>query len=155
MDGSGYSPSMRRQMLRFLQKRKFRLVTRWKGSLKENMGFQLPMRSPFPYALIFRAFDEVLHQLKFEPVDARVEMSESFLGSLAGGATPTADQYMELFLTGRDVLGDFLETDASFRGMFPETERQGLRSALEQVFKHLIDREMREYARRFSSSVSH
>ncbi len=139
-------------MLRFLQKRKFRLVTKWKGSLKENMGFQLPMRSPFPYALIFRAFDEVLHLLKFESPDARPDVNDSFLSSIAGGAAPTADQYMELFLTGRDVLGEFIETDASFCGLFPEAERQNLRTTLERVFKHLIDREMREYARRYSSS---
>lgn len=143
---------MRRQMLRFLQKRKFRLVTRWKGSLKENMGFQLPSRSPFPYALIFRAFDEVLHLLKFETTDARPDMSDSFLSAIASASAPTADQYMELFLTGRDVLGEFIETDASFCSLFPDEERQHLRAALERVFKHLIDREMREYARRYSST---
>lgn len=140
-------------MLRFLQKRKFRLVTRWKGALKDNIGFQLPSQSPFPYALIFRAFDEVMRLMKSDSGDASLNGPASFLADVDGPATPTADQYMELFLTGRDVLGEFLEHDHAFCALFSETDRHALRTSLERVFRHLIDREMREYSRRFSSPL--
>ena len=138
-------------MLRFLQKRKFRLVTRWKLALKDNMGFQVPAHAPFPFTLIFRAFDEVIRLLKLDASGTSFDAPESFLANVSDDATPTADQYMELFLSGRDVLGEFLESDPSFCSLFEETPRRELRASLEQVFKHLIDREMREYARRHSS----
>lgn len=144
---------MRRQMLRFLQKRKFRLVTRWKFALKENIGSPLPAQPPFPYMLIFRAFDEVVRLLKFESNVPHRETHESFLSDIHADIPLSADQYMELFLTGRDVLGEFIESDPAFCAMHPADDRQNLRSALEAVFKDLIDREMREHARRYSSSV--
>jgi len=140
-------------MLRFLQKRKFRLVTRWKSALKGNIGLPLPAHSPFPYMLIFRAFDEVLRLLKYDPASLHLPTEDSFLCDVAADTLLSADQYMELFLTGRDVLGEFLETDASFCTCFASSDRYNLRSALESVFKNLIDREMREHARRFSSGV--
>jgi len=144
---------MRRQMLRFLQKRKFRLVTRWKFALKENIGSPLPAQSPFPYMLIFRAFDEVVRMLKFDLNDPHVAAHDSFLCDVNADTTLSADQYMELFLTGRDILGDFIEGDSSFCALHSTEDREALRAALEGVFKLLIDREMREHARRFSSGV--
>ena len=144
---------MRRQMLRFLQKRKFRLVTRWKFALKENIGSPLPAQSPFPYMLIFRAFDEVVRMLKFDLNDPHVAAHDSFLCDVNADTTLSADQYMELFLTGRDILGDFIEGDTSFCALYSAEDRETLRAALEGVFKLLIDREMREHARRFSSGV--
>jgi hypothetical protein len=144
---------MRRELLRFLQKRKFRLVTRWKLALKDNIA-HVPAPHPFPFTLIFRAFDEVVHLLKLDAqgVPAPGHAAESFLTDLSGDAFPSADHYMELFLSGRDVLTDFIEHDASFSAMFPASERQVLREACERVFKHLIDLEMREHARRHHSS---
>lgn len=147
-----YSTRMRRLMLRFLQKRKFRLVTRWKAALKGNIGFQVPSQGQFPYTLIFRAFDDIVRLLKMDSLEGRAEAAESFLAGLPAPVTPTADQYMELFLTGRDVLGEFVEADPSFCALFSEEDRRNLRGALERVFKYLVDREMREYTRRFSSS---
>lgn len=140
-------------MLRFLQKRKFRLVTRWKFALKENIGSPLPAQSPFPYMLIFRAFDEVVRMLKFSPDDPHIAAHDSFLCDINADVSLSADQYMELFLTGRDILGDFIEGDPSFCAIHPEQDRRDLRAALESVFKLLIDREMREHARRFSTGV--
>jgi hypothetical protein len=140
-------------MLRFLQKRKFRLVTRWKFALKENIGSPLPAQSPFPYMLIFRAFDEVVRMLKFEPNDPHFGAHDSFLCDINADISLSADQYMELFLTGRDILGDFIEGDSSFCALYSADDRESLRAALEAVFKTLIDREMREHARRFSSGV--
>ncbi len=135
-------------MLRFLQKRKFRLVTRWKLALKNNIA-RVPSSHPFPFTLIFRAFDEVIHLLKLDAVGTPpVTASDSFLASLDGESFPSADHYMELFLSGRDVLAEFIEHDASFAAVFPEAERQVLRAGCERVFKHLIDLEMREHARR-------
>lgn len=140
-------------MLRFLQKRKFRLVTRWKFALKENIGSPLPAQSPFPYMLIFRAFDEVVRMLKFEANDPHLTAHNSFLCDITAETALSADQYMELFLTGRDVLGDFVEGDSSFCALYSQEDRESLRGALENVFKLLIDREMREHARRFSTGV--
>ncbi|BET67764.1 hypothetical protein ASA1KI_26820 [Opitutales bacterium ASA1] len=138
-------------MLRFLQKRKFRLVTRWKSALKDNIGFQLPSQQHFPYALIFRAFDEVVRLLKSDSSNDRIDLHESLLSEFPGEDCPSADQYMELFLTGRDVLGEFVESDPAFCSLHSTIERQALRSAMEKAFKQLIDREMREHARRHSS----
>ena len=140
-------------MLRFLQKRKFRLVTRWKSALKENIGFQLPLQHDFPYALIFRAFDDVIRQLKSGSIGDRFEVAESLLAEVPEADSSTADQYMELFLTGRDILGDFVDSDKAFCGIYDAADRQELRSDLEQVFKHLIDREMREHVRRNAPTV--
>ncbi len=140
-------------MARFLQKRKFRLVTRWKVVLKQNIGSRLPSQSPLPHALIFPAFDEIMHGLKSGAPDA-MDGRESILAGLAEDARPSADEFMELFLSGRDVLGEFARGDASFREAFPAADRQSMGEALEQAFRQLIDREMREYARRFGSPVS-
>ena len=139
-------------MLRFLQKRKFRLVTRWKLALKDNIA-RVPAPQRFPFTLIFRAFDEVIHLLKLDALNAPLQGPETFLADLAEGSLPTADQYMELFLSGRDVLVDFVANDASFAALFSADERQELRSGCERIFKHLIDLEMREYARRQHSST--
>lgn len=138
-------------MLRFLQKRKFRLVTRWKAALKDNVGFQMPSQQHFPYTLIFRAFDEILRLLKAPTTKHPVYHQESILAGLDTEEIPTADQYMELFLTGRDVLGEFVETDRAFCGLFEKADRQELRTALETAIKDTIDDEMREYARRNST----
>jgi hypothetical protein len=144
---------MRRLMLRFLQKRKFRLVTRWKAALKENLGFQLPEHVQFPYTLIFRAFDEMIRLLKLECPGARGGATESFLAGLPPALAPTSDHYMELFLSGRDVMGEFVGHDSSFCALFGEADRQCLHGALERTFKHLIDREMREHSKRVSSNL--
>jgi hypothetical protein len=140
-------------MLRFLQKRKFRLVTRWKAALKENLGVQLPEHVQFPYTLIFRTFDEMIRLLKLECPGVPGAANESFLAGVSPTLAPTSDHYMELFLSGRDIMGEFVENDPSFCALFPEADRQCLHSALERTFKHLIDREMREYSKRFSSSI--
>ena len=141
-------------MLRFLQKRKFRLVTRWKTALKQNIGLHLPSQRQFPYTLIFRSFDEVIRLLKLESLEGYHDPAESFLAEIPDPLTPSSDQYMELFLTGRDVLGEFIDSDSSFCALFSPDDRQNLRSALEQVFRHLIDREMREHSRRFTPGFS-
>ena len=47
----------------------------------------------------------------------------------------------------------FVEGDPSFCALYSADDRETLRSALESVFKVLIDREMREHARRFSTGV--
>lgn len=144
---------MKREMLRFLQKRKFRLVTRWKAALKKNIGFQLPSPARFPYMLIFRAFDDVIRLAKAETIDPAADPNTTFLSFIDDDAIiPTADQYMELFLTGRDILDEFAETDPAFCSRFPEAERNRLRSVLQNVFKYLVDREMTAYSRRFSES---
>jgi hypothetical protein len=135
-------------MLRFLQKRKFRLVTRWKAALKENLGVQLPEHVPFPYALIFRAFDEMIRLLKLECPAARASATESLLAGLPPSVVPTSDHFMELFLSGRDVMGEFVGRDASFGALFGEPGRQQAQGALERTFKYLIDREMGEHSRR-------
>lgn len=148
------SPVMKREMLRFLQKRKFRLVTRWKLALKTNIA-RVPAPHPFPFTLIFRAFDEVLHLLKQDNLEsAPAPSTDSFLTAVNSEALPSADHYMELFLSGRDVLGDFIDHDASFAAAFPEKARQEFRSVCEQVFRHLIDLEMREHTRRHHASHS-
>jgi hypothetical protein len=138
-------------MLRFLQKRKFRLVTRWKLALKDNIA-RGPASQPFPFTLIFRAFDEVIHLLKLDELGTPVHAGESFLAHLPGIDLPNADHYMELFLSGRDILLEFITEDASFAALFDEGARQELRAGCERVFRHLIDREMREHARRHHSS---
>jgi hypothetical protein len=138
-------------MLRFLQKRKFRLVTRWKLALKDNIA-RVPAPHPFPFTLIFRTFDEVIHLLKLDEVGTPPQAPESVLGQLTGGPVPSADHYMELFLSGRDVLLDFSAEDASFAALFPAGARQDLRAACERVFRHLIDREMREHTRRHQAT---
>jgi hypothetical protein len=141
-------------MVRFLQKRKFRLVTRWKTVLKENIGASLPLQNTFPYALIFRAFDELIHLLKLQAIGVpAANDGSSFLAALDGGPAPTADHYMELFLSGRDVLAEFLSSDAGLSQTFTAEECQAMRAQCEHAFRHLIDREMREYARRFSSGA--
>jgi hypothetical protein len=139
-------------MLRFLQKRKFRLVTRWKLALKDNIA-RVPASQPFPFTLIFRAFDEVIHLLKLDELGTPAHAPESFLAHLPGLALPTADHYMELFLSGRDVLLDFITHDASFAALFAEPARQELRAGCERVFRHLIDREMREHVRRHHATL--
>lgn len=139
-------------MLRFLQKRKFRLVTRWKLALKDNIA-RVPSQHRFPFTLIFRAFDEVIHLLKLDALGTPNHAPESFLADLTESCVPTADQYMELFLSGRDVLADFIANDASFAALFTADERQELRGGCERVFKYLIDLEMREHARRHHSSA--
>jgi hypothetical protein len=145
---------MKREMLRFLQKRKFRLVTRWKLALKDNIA-RAPAIASFPFTLIFRAFDEVVHLLKVDGPGVPVPTSESLLADLPAGPLPSADHYMELFLSGRDVLLDFLTSDTSFAALFEETERQAARAACERVFRHLIDREMREHSRRHHATEVH
>ncbi len=141
---------MKRPMLRFLQKRKFRLMTRWKGALKGYIGFQPPTRHEFPFALVFRAFDETLRLLKD---DAAVD-GEPLLDGLGIATPPPADHYMELFLTGRDVLGAFVDSDPAFCARFPEKDRRILRASLERAFRRLIEHEMQELARMQDSGPS-
>lgn len=144
---------MRREMLRFLQKRKFRLVTRWKAVLKKNIGFQFPSPVRFPYMLIFRAFDDVIRLSKSERLDPSADSNATFLNALDEKAhAPTADQYMELFLTGRDVLDEFAESDEAFVSRFSERDRNQLRAVLQAVFKYLVEREMTAYGRRYSET---
>jgi hypothetical protein len=142
-------------MLRFLQKRKFRLVTAWKLALKENAGIQLPAQSSFPYSLIFHAFDEVLRALKQDAAGQDLDPTPIILRGLSDDAAVTADQCMELFLTGRDILGDFIEHDRAFAEFFEEADRRELHSACERVLRHLIEREMHEHSRRFARVLPH
>jgi hypothetical protein len=139
--------STNRDMLRFLQRRKFRLVTKWKARLKQNITFQLPTGPEFPYRLVFRAFDEVLRLLKSEMCDVREDFSESLLADQSGGEVPTADQFMEMFLTGRDVFGEFVTSDKTFCASFPGLPRAELGAGIERAMKNLVDREMNEFAR--------
>lgn len=134
-------------MLRFLQKRKFRLVTRWKLALKDNIA-RVPAPHPFPFTLIFRAFDEVVHLLRQDGAPASRDAAETCLTGCNTETLPTADQYMELFLSGRDVLSDFLAHDPSFVVLFDAAARAELRTACEGAFRQLIEREMHDYARR-------
>jgi hypothetical protein len=145
---------MRNFTARFLRKRKFRLVTRWKTALKANIRQPLSPPDEFPYTIIFRAFDEVIDLLKFEsPPDPNAARS-MLLEMLDDARPPTADQFMELFLSGRDVFAEFCTTDAALSHAFTEEERQALHSSCEQVFKYLIEREMSEYTRRFTVGSS-
>ena len=135
-------------MLRFLQRRKFRLVTKWKARLKQNITFQLPTGTGFPYRLVFRAFDEVLRLLKSELCEVPEDFIESLLVDQPGSDIPNADQFMEMFLTGRDVLGEFVASDKTFCASFPAPYRNKLGAGIEHVMKNLVDREMNEFARR-------
>lgn len=140
-------------MIHFLQKRKFRLIVRWRVALKQNTGFQLPTPAPFPYGLIFRAFQEIIRQLKNLDTPELLAAGEPVLTGLPAEATPTPDQYMEMFLTGRDVLDEFIRTDPGFCATFSITERATLRDALVRAVKELVPREMRAYAQRFPGPV--
>jgi hypothetical protein len=143
-------PDANREMLRFIQRRKFRLVTQWKARLKENISFQLPDSPEFPYRLVFRAFDEVLSLLKLSLSGATNESAESLLDGKTPEQVPTADQFMEMFLTGRDVLEEFVNSDGTFCATFAEPARARLRGTVEQVLKDLVEREMGEYSRKWA-----
>lgn len=143
-------PEANREMLRFIQRRKFRLVTKWKARLKENISFQLPDGPEFPYRLVFRAFDEVLHLLKLSLSGAPHEPAESLLDGNFPAQVPSADQFMEMFLTGRDVLEEFIGNDGTFCANFTETARDRMRSAVEKVLKDLVEREMGEYSQKLA-----
>lgn len=138
---------MRREIVSFLQKRKYRLVIRWKRALQQSSGFDVLAGGSFPFTLIFRAFDEIVRLLKLDSVDEQPEPGRSILPAEPDAELPPVDLYMELFLTGRDVLGEFLERDATFCAAFGPGERLEMRAALERVVKKLIDHEMREHAR--------
>jgi hypothetical protein len=139
---------MRRQMVRFLQKRKFRLAIRWKLVLTRQIGSRLPSSGPFPYALVFRTFDELVALLKTGP--QRSAPGGSLLAGLPDAAVPVADHYMELFLTGHDVLQEFMENDAAFCARFTPEDRSTFRKEMQQTFKCMVDREMTEHGRRLS-----
>lgn len=145
---------MRNSMVPFLRRRKFRLVTRWKAALKGNIRQPLSPPDEFPYTIIFRAFDEVIHLLKLESPPAPSAAPASFLEMLDDSCPPTADQFMELFLSGRDMFAEFCNTDAALRHAFTDEERQALHARCEQAFKYLIEREMPEYTRRFTADTS-
>lgn len=136
-----------REMLRFMQRRKFRLVTQWKACLKQNITFQLPTDHEFPYRLVFRAFDEVIRSLKSEMCGAAPDFNESLLANQSEAETPNADQFMEMFLTGRDVLEEFVSSDETFCASFPGPSRNQLLAGIEHVLKNLVEREMSEYSR--------
>jgi hypothetical protein len=136
-------------MLRFLQKRKFRLVTQWKRALKDHIGFQLPIHGDFPFRLIFRCLDEVIYLLKHEELEQDPWARPAFVDQLDDEHPPTADQYMELFLSGREILVGFMLNDPSFCKWFPLEEREKLCQAVEQAIKTLIQREMTSYSRRY------
>lgn len=136
-------------MLRFLQKRKFRLVTQWKRALKDHIGFQLPIHGDFPFRLIFRCLDEVIYLLKHDELEPDPWARPTFVDQLDSETPPTADQYMELFLSGREVLVSFMLSDPSFCKWFPLEERERLCLAVELAIKTLIDREMTSYSRRY------
>ncbi len=144
---------MRSQLLRFLQKRKFRLVTLWKATLKENIDFQLPIHGEFPFTLIFGTFDEIIYLLKKPDSELAPNPHNSFLDQIQTDHPPSADQYMELFLSGREVLLNFITQNPSFLKMFPEKERTKLIQSIEQTIKHLIDREMSAYSKKFQHSL--
>lgn len=139
-------------MLRFLQKRKFRLVTQWKRALKDHIGFQLPIHGNFPFRLIFRCLDEVIFLLKHDELEPDPSARASFVDQLEDEDPPTADQYMELFLSGREVLVGFIMSDPSFCKWFPLEEREKLGLAVEKAIKALIHREMISYSRRYQHS---
>ena len=139
-------------MLRFLQKRKFRVVTQWKRALKDHIGFQLPIHGEFPFRLIFRCLDEVIYLLKHDELEQGLLARPTFVDQLEGKHPPTADQYMELFLSGREVLVGFMLNDPAFCKWFPLNEREELCLAVEQAIKTLIHREMTSYSRRYQHS---
>lgn len=139
-------------MLRFLQKRKFRLVTQWKRALKDHIGFQLPIHGEFPYRLIFRCLDEVIFLLKHDDLEPDSFVRPTFVDQLDNENPPNADQYMELFLSGREVLIGFISNDPSFCKWFPAEERERLCQAVEIAIKALIHREMISYSRRYQHS---
>ena len=139
-------------MLRFLQKRKFRLVTHWKRALKANIGFQLPIHGDFPFHLIFRCLDEIIFMLKHDELEPDPAARPTFVDQLDTENPPTADQYMELFLSGREVLVGFITNDPSFCKWFPVEEREELCLAVELAIKALIHREMISYSRRYQHS---
>jgi hypothetical protein len=139
-------------MLRFLQKRKFRLVTHWKRALKANIGFQLPIHGDFPFHLIFRCLDEIVFMLKHDELEPDPSARPTFVDQLEDENPPTADQYMELFLSGREVLIGFITNDPSFCKWFPLDEREELCLAVEMAIKALIHREMISYSRRYQHS---
>lgn len=153
VDGSAYAATMRNSMVRFLRKRKFRLVTRWKAALKENIRQPHSPPDEFPYTIIFRAFDEVIDLLKLESPPPPSAARASFLEMLDDNHPPTADQFMELFLSGRDVFAEFCTTDTALSNAFAEEERQDLHAGCERAFKHLIEREMPEFTRRFTADI--
>ena len=127
-------------------------MTSWKATLKGNIDFQLPIHSEFPFTLIFGTFDEIIYLLKKPIGEFDLNPHNSFLDQMQTDHPLSADQYMELFLSGRDVLLNFISQNASFLKMFPENERTKLALAIEQTIKNLIAREMSAYAKKFQSS---
>jgi hypothetical protein len=82
---------MRRQIISFLQKRKFRLVTDWKRALKTNIESQLLIHVDFHFHLIFRCLDEVIFMLKHDDLEPDPSARPTFVEHLGSENPPTAD----------------------------------------------------------------
>jgi hypothetical protein len=144
---------MSREMLQHLQKKKFRLLVRWKVMLKARASFRVPRLDRFPHALIFRTFDEILRLMRLAAAGAPLDVRQGNLAAHLADRLPSADQYMEILLAGRDVVEEFLGKDTAFCIRFDEDVRDALRVSLAQVIRHLVDREMREFFRRSGKAL--
>jgi hypothetical protein len=139
---------MNRGPLAVMQHRKFRLLVRWKNAVKAATSFRLLPPAAFPHAVIFRAFEELVRLTRLAATGAPLDSGKSFLPLVHDDAGLSPDQYMDVFLVGREVLADFLASDASLVGKYSSEVRNGVRHALNDATRHLVDREMRGYAAR-------
>jgi len=136
---------MNRGPLVALQRRKFRLLIKWKTTVKASASFRLlpPMR--FPHAVIFRAFEDAVQLMRLAAADAPLDQGRQFLAAVRDDADLSPDQYMDIFLGGREVLADFLASDAKLVAHYTVEARNRVRHDLDHAIRHLVDREMREY----------
>lgn len=129
-----------------IQRRKFRLLIGWKTTLKAAASFRLLPPERFPHTLMFRAFQEILRLTKLAASGARLDAGPSLLLEVPRddpGLSP--DQYMDVFLVGREVLADFLASDEKLAATYSADARNRGRHALDVAVRHLVDSEMRAY----------
>lgn len=129
-------------MVRFLQKRKFRLVTRWKQALRNPGDLHRPEPNPIKNTLIFRVFDDVMREIKTPTDQWSLDTTPGYAHYASDEGVTNPDQYVELFLAGRRVLADFINHDAAFSAQFDRPAREDLQAACDRVLMHFVDREL-------------
>ncbi len=134
-----------REILRQLRRKKFAVLVQWKQELEIKFPLHVDEKARLPPRLLFRSFDEVVCRLKRGEYDTRRSRIFALAGDLTSGSLPPIDRYLEVFLTGEQVLGDFV-VDAAERG--PDSCCDVLlafQNALYEVFHEIIRREIAVY----------
>ncbi len=133
-----------REILRLLRRKKFAVLVQWKQELESKFPLYLDAGTRLPPRLLFRSFDEVVGRLKRPETGRRTRMF-TLAGNLPEDGLPPLERYLEVFLTGEQVLGDFI-IEAAESGSEPFWEAfVAFQSALYAAFHEIIRRELALY----------